>query len=87
MVKLRSRVSPLQINVNGSLRSWLDNANIIVNAIFTESFSCVIAGPSECGKTFLLKNLFLGSINFDSLYIIGSTGDHLITINILSMKT
>ena len=67
LVKPRSRVSPLQIaghgqrsnsgtasqiDVNGSLQSWLDDDNIIVNASFPESFRCVIAGPSECGKTF-----------------------------------
>ena len=39
-----------QINVNGSLQSWLDDDNIIVNAILTESFRCVIDGPSEFGK-------------------------------------
>ena len=43
--------------------------------MFPESFRCVIAGPSECGKTFLSKNLFLSRIQFDSLYIIGTTGD------------
>ena len=34
-----------------------------------------MAAPSECGKTFLIKNLFLSSIQFDRLYIIGPTGD------------
>ena len=90
LVKPRSRVSPLQMaghdqrsikgtalrnDVNGSLQSWLDDDNIIVNASFPESFRCVIAGPSECGKTFLLKNLFSVSIQFDRLYIIGPTCD------------
>ena len=65
----------LQIDVNKRLQSWLDDDNIIVKAIFSESFRCAIAGPSECGKTFLLKNLFLSSIQFDRLYIIGPTGD------------
>ena len=58
VVKPCSRVSPLQINVNGSLQSWLDIDNTFVNALIPESFRCVIAGPSECRKTFLLKNLF-----------------------------
>ena len=40
-----------------------------------KSFRCVIADPIECGKTFLLKNLFLSSIQFDRLYIIDPTGD------------
>ena len=66
---------PLQIDVNGSLQSCIDNANITVNASFPKSFRCIIAGPSECGKTFLLKNLFLSSIQFNRLYIIGPTGD------------
>ena len=38
----------VQINVNDSLQSWLDVDNINVNALFPESFSCVISGPSEC---------------------------------------
>ena len=70
-----SRVSPLQIDVNGNLQSWLDDDNIIVNVIFPESFICVIAGPSECGKAFSLTNLFSSSIQFDRLYIIGPTCD------------
>ena len=70
-----SRVSPLKTDVNGSLQSRLDDDNIIVNAIFPESFRCVIVGPSKCGKTFLLQNLFLSSIQFDRLYIIVPTGD------------
>ena len=65
----------MKIDVKGSLQSWLDN--IIVNAIISESFRCVLAGKSasECGKKFLLKNLFLSVIQFDKLYIIGPTGD------------
>ena len=35
----------------------------------------MISGPSECGKTFLLKKLILARIYFDKLYIIGPTGD------------
>ena len=80
LVKPRSRVSPSQmagndqrfisgtasqIDANGSLQSWLDNDNIIVNASFPESFRCAIAGPSECGKTFLLNNKFLSSKKFE----------------------
>ena len=77
-----SRVSPLrikgtalQVDVNWRVQSWLDDDKIIVKAIFPESFGCVIAGSSECGKTFLLRNLFLSRIQFDRLYIIGPTGD------------
>ena len=62
-------------NVNGSLQSWLTDDNIIVNAIFTKIFRCIISGPSECGNTFLLKNLVMTSKHFDKLYIIGPTGD------------
>ena len=65
----------LQVNVNDSIQSWLDDDNINVNASFPKSFRCVISGPSECGKTFLLKNLFISSIHFDRLYIIGPTGN------------
>ena len=69
------RKRALQINVNVSLQSWLDDDNIIVNAPFPESFTFVISGPSECGKTFFLKNLFISSIHFERLYIIGATGN------------
>ena len=72
---LSSWVSTLQIIVNDSLQSWLDDDEIIVNAIIPESLRCVIGGPGECGETFLLKNLFSSSIQFDKLYIIGPTGD------------
>ena len=67
----------MKIDVDGSLKSLLDDDNIVNEAIFPESFRCVITGPSECGKTFLkflLKNLFLSSIQFDRLYRIGPTG-------------
>ena len=58
--------SDLLIDVNKSLQSWLDGDKIIVNAMFPENFRCVLSGPSECGKTFLLKYLFLISIQFDN---------------------
>ena len=67
--------SSLWIDVNGILHSWLDNANIIIDAMLPDNFRCIISGPSECGKTVLLKNLFLGDIQFERLYIIGPTGD------------
>ena len=66
---------PLQINVNDSLQTWLDDDNIIVNASFLKNFRCVKSGPSECGKIFLLKNVFISSIHFDRLYIIGPSGN------------
>ena len=52
----------ISINVNESLLSWLDYDNIIFKAIFPENFRYIISGPSECGKTFLLKNLVMTSI-------------------------
>ena len=52
-----------------------DNDDIITEAAFPDNFRCIISGPSECGKTFLLKKLILASIYFDKLYIIGPTGD------------
>ena len=45
------------------------------NAIFHENFRCIISGPCEFGKPFLLKNLVMTRIQFDKLYIIGPTGD------------
>ena len=47
----------------------------VVNVIYPENFRCIKSGPSECGKTVLLKDLFTKSIYFDKLYIIGPTGD------------
>ena len=76
-----SNVSPIKgkssllIDVNKSLQSWIEDDNIVFNAIFPENFSCIISGPSECGKTSLLKYIFLISIQFDRLYIIGPTGN------------
>ena len=67
--------SNLLIDVNDSLQSWLNNPTINVAAIFPENFRCIISGPSQCGKTFLLKNLNLDFVDFDKLYIIGTTGN------------
>ena len=63
------------INANGSLQSWITDSNITVYAPFPKNLRCIIAGPSECGKTVLLKNLFIPGIQFDILYIIGPTGN------------
>ena len=76
-----NRKSNLMIDVNGSLQSWLDDYNIIAAAAFPESFRCVIFAPNECGKTFLLKNIIIRSIQFDILYIIGSTGNQYYDLN------
>ena len=70
----RNSVNKLLIDVNGSLQSWLTDSNITVYATFPENLRCIISGPSECGKTVLLKNLFIPGIQFDRLYIIGPTG-------------
>ena len=59
--------SPISVNINDD--------DIITEAAFPDNFRCIISGPSECGKTFLLKKLILASIYFDKLYIIGPTGD------------
>ena len=63
------------VNINDDLYSWLNDDDIITEAAFPDIFRCIISGPSECGKTFLLKKLILASIYFDKLYIIGHTGD------------
>ena len=64
----------LLIDVNGSLQSWITERNVTVYAPFPENLRCIISGPSECGKTVLLKNLFIPGIQFDRLNIIGPTG-------------
>ena len=69
-----SRGSRLLIDVTGSLQSWITDRNITVYAPFPENFRCIISGSSECGKTVLLKNLFIPSIEFDKLYNTGPTG-------------
>ena len=65
----------ISININEDLQSWLNDDNIITEATLPENSRCIISGPSECGKTFLLKKLILASIYFDQLYIIRPTGD------------
>ena len=61
-----------------------DNVNVNVNdndidrnknVSFPESIRCVISGPSECGKTWLLWNIIINRIYFDKLYIIGLIDD------------
>ena len=63
------------VNINEDLQSWLNDDNKITEATFPDNLRCIISGPSECGKTFLLKKVILASIYFDKLYIIGPTGD------------
>ena len=65
----------ISIDINKDLESWLEDEDIFVDAIFPDSFRCIISGPSECGKTFLLKNLKIGSIYGDKIHIRGHTGD------------
>ena len=40
-----------------------------------QNFRCIISGPIECGKTFLLRQLIISNIYCDKLIIIGPTGD------------
>ena len=68
-------INTISININDDLQSWLNDDDIITEATFPDNFRCIISGPSECGKSFLLKKLILASIYFDKLYIIGPTGD------------
>ena len=68
----------ISININEDLQSWLNHDKINTEATLPENFRCIISGPSECGKTFLLKKLILARIYFDKLYIIGPTGDQYI---------
>ena len=65
----------ISINLNEDLQSWLNDDEIITEATFPDNFRCILSGPSECDKTFLLKKLILASIYFDKLCIIGPTGD------------
>ena len=70
-----STTNNISVNINDDLQSWLNDDDIITEAEFPDNFRCIISGPSECGKTFLLKKLILASTYFDKLYIIGPTGD------------
>ena len=70
-----SPTNTISVNINEDLQSWLNDDDIITEATFPDNFRCIISGPSECGKTSLLKKLILASIYFDKLYIIGPTGD------------
>ena len=67
--------SLISVNINDYLYSWLNDDDIFNEAAFPDNFRCIISGPSESGKTFLLKKLILASTYFDKLYIIGPTGD------------
>ena len=49
------QTSPIAININNDLQSWLNDDDIITEAEFPDNFRCIVSGPSECGKTFLLK--------------------------------
>ena len=73
--KSHSPTNIISVNINDDLYSWLNDDDIITEASFPDNFRCIISGPSECGKTFLLKKLILASIYFDKLYIFGPTGD------------
>ena len=66
--------SNFSIDVTRSLQSWITDRNITVYTPFPENLRCIISGPSESGKTVLLKNLFIPGIQVDRSYIIGPTG-------------
>ena len=51
---IHEAVSPISVKINEDLYSWL-NDDIITEAAFPDNFRCIISGPRECGKTFLLK--------------------------------
>ena len=70
-----SPTNSISINTNDDLQSWLNDDDIITETTFPNNFRCIISCPSECGKTFLFKKLFLASVYFDKLYITGPTGD------------
>ena len=86
--KPHQKVKPntTSININEDLQSWLNDDNIITEATLPEDFRCIISGPSECGKTFLLEKLILAIIYFDKLYIIGPTGDQYKKISCKSVE-
>ena len=70
-----SPTNNISVNINEDLQSWLNDDKIIAEAAFPDNFRCIISGPSECGKIFLLKKLNLACMYFDKVYIIGPTGD------------
>ena len=72
---LINKENKLSINNNGDLQSWSDGDDIIFNAIFPENFRCIIFDPSECGKTFLIKEIIICYIYFTKLYIRCLTSD------------
>ena len=45
----------ISVNTNEDLQSLLNDDNIITTATLPENFRRIISGPSELGKTFLLK--------------------------------
>ena len=73
----------ISANINEDLQSWLTPRE----ATLPENFRCIISGPSECGKTFLLKKLIVARIYFDKLYIIGPTDDQYKGVERINDKT
>ena len=58
------RENKISNNVIRSLQLCLIDEEFIVTTAFPENFRCIISGPSECGKTFLLKELIISNIYF-----------------------
>ena len=48
---------------------------MIIFSTIPKTFRCKLSAPKECGKTVLLKYLFLINIEIDRLYILGPTGN------------
>ena len=46
---IREAVSPISVNINDDLYSWLNDDDIITEAAFPDNFRCIISGPNECG--------------------------------------
>ena len=79
-INMRSEQNPCsgytnQPKVKGSLQLLLCDEDIIDNVAIRGNFRCIISAPSECGKTFFLKELIISNIYFDKLYIIGPAGE------------
>ena len=82
----KRKPNTISMYINEDLQSWLNDDNIITEATLPENFRFIISCPSECGKTFLLNKLILASIYFDTLYIIGPTGDQYTNISCKSVE-
>lgn len=71
------RFSKQPINIPSNIVAWDPSACVVRrhSALLPNSIRCIIAGPSNCGKTNLLINLIVSEngLNFENVYVYSKT--------------